>query len=150
MTTVAYRNGTMAADSLITGGNMRCAKLWKITRHDASGDLVGLAGGVAEAQEFLNEFRRYGYPKKRNFDIGPETIGLIARRDGSIHMIEKGIIYPTEQDFLAIGSGDSFAMGAMKAGLGSIKAVKVAIELDIYSGGPVRYLRHDASRANTE
>jgi ATP-dependent protease HslVU (ClpYQ) peptidase subunit len=40
----------------------------------------------------------------------------------------------------AIGSGAPFALAAMEGGASAVKAVKVAIKIDVWSGGRIRSL----------
>jgi len=149
MTTVAYKNGVMAADSAITDGVMRGGKLWKITRHDASGALLGVAGKVTEVVDYLNYFRRYGVTKSKKFSLA-ESTGLIATVEGTVMLVEASTIYPIEEEYFAIGSGAAMAMTAMRCGCSAIIAVKIACELDLFSGPPVRALTHSGDRACTE
>jgi ATP-dependent protease HslVU (ClpYQ) peptidase subunit len=149
MTTVAYKDGVMAADSVITDGVLKSGRLWKITRHDASGALLGVAGKVTEIVDYLNYFRRYGITKTKKFSL-LESTGLIATVDGTVMLVEDSTIYPIEEEFFAIGSGAAIAMGAMRCGVSAIIAVKIACEIDLHSGFPVRALTHSGDRACTE
>lgn len=44
---------------------------------------------------------------------------------------------PVFDEFLAIGSGGAYALGALKAGATPTRAIEIAIECDGASGGPV-------------
>ena len=46
-----------------------------------------------------------------------------------------------EGGFYAIGSGRDFALAAMRMGADAKKAVKIASEFDIHTGGRIRTMR---------
>lgn len=141
MTTIAYRNGVMAADSLITSHGSRHGYAQKIFRID--GCLVGLSGECPASMRFLEHFDFDKYCKVSNVVTGMYAIVV---RDGEVWMYEDGTMMKMQIDsvkYVAIGSGTPFALGAMAIGAGAERAVRAAIRHDIQSGGKVQVEKVD-------
>ena len=146
MTTIAYRDGILAADTLLTIGNLRSGTIDKIGRTE-NGGLWGVSGsaqGIGSCQEWLK--RRKGNPPK--FD----GCFILIEPDGSWReWWGDGWISPTDPQ-AAWGSGEAIARGAMFAGASAPVAVAAAIELDTLSGGDVvvLHLRNGKKRMGKE
>ena len=138
MTTVAYRDGVIASDSLVTNDNgIGCGHARKIVKGDNV--LGGASGPSGEALKFLQWV-------KNNCDGDQPVIKgnteCILVKDGVGHYINKdGAIVPVKCDFMAIGSGEEIAFGAMAMGATAQEAVKIAIQIDTNSGGEIRTLK---------
>ena len=134
MTTIAFKNGTMAADSLVSGEWADSRPMQKVYRY---GDmLVGVAGELSWITGFLSWLTT-------NDELEEYPIGVgyaLVYRDKELILFEGDSpnAFPVGHPY-AIGSGASFAMGAMKAGKGARAAVGIAIELDTASGGKIQY-----------
>lgn len=141
MTTIAYKNGTMAADTRATtyqGVSVTCEKLFrkKIGKgRKARTVIIGVAGESSASLVFLDW---YGTGATR-----PETL---KDTDFSALVLEKDGLY--EYDSLcrgekvldpcyAIGSGQVAAMAAMFCGKTARQAVEIAARLDPYTGGRI-------------
>lgn len=149
MTTIAYKDGILAADSLCTNDHgVREGTNSKIfTLRDKS--IIGIAGDPCLGLLFIK--RLESGPKMVNEPWPPFPLG---KRDGSaIHVFPDGRVIQyfniaepdafaasVEAPFFACGSGQDLAKGAMAYGADAIEAVKVAIRLDSNSGGPVQAL----------
>lgn len=139
MTTIAYRDGVLAADSLVTLGNTKVHGCYqKIQRID--GYLVGSAGSVAACQAFID------WVKYAEDDQAPpkgEYNAIIVNHKGKLREIEGGHFLPSPRGakFTAIGSGAPFALAAMYAGASATEAVKIAAKIDTSTGLPVKTLK---------
>lgn len=139
MTTIAYRDGVLAADTLVTANNMRSGFLTKIARQGRL--LVGFCGRSANYEAFRNWLAAgmNGSFKSEDgnvFVIPPEGPAIIWG-DGDTPWRETA-------PFWALGSGEAPALGAMQAGASAEEAVKAAIALDVWSGGEITVLRREA------
>lgn len=151
MTTIAYKDGVMAADSRSTRNGTivseRCCKIFKAK----NGWLIGWTGSaplIDKIKEWADggcEGEPPAIPK--NGDDTSSGLALIVKGDGSIWELDHhGVLDPVNGDFMAEGSGWEIAMGAMAAGKSAIEAVEVAKTLDIYTGGDVQSVRLDAGK----
>lgn len=138
MTTIAYRDGVLAADSRATHNDIITGTAQKISALP-NGDRVALLGARGEA-ETLREWYASGcgvaQPSTANAAL------VVIKTNGSIELFEDGHRQPTsDAAFYAWGTGAELALGAMLMGATAEQAVAAAIERDIYSGGEVRVLR---------
>ena len=140
MTTIAYRDGVMAADtgSNFDGLKSEARKIFRV------GDaLLGGAGNFVDFIVFkqwwqtgsdlkdLPEFRQYGS------NDGPNFTALVASPAGltwwSQHFQPEDLMV----EFWAIGSGAMAALAAMHMGTDAAKAIEIAIKTDYNSNGTV-------------
>lgn len=140
MTTVCYRDGVLAADSLVTLGDTKIhGHMRKLRRvHD---NLIGVAGGVAECDEFLSWCKAGGYTTETDPPLG-EYRALVVQPNGKVLEFEQGKCLPrmSNTKFYAIGSGAPYALAAMYAGASAVEAVKISCKIDTSSGLPVKKL----------
>lgn len=143
MTTIAFRDGVMAADSRYTTGGIisKGTKLFR-KRVGKKTVVIGVAGSVAASRKFVDW---YGTGTAMPEDLvpsdGQEFVALIW--DGAkLWIVEHlGHPYEVEDEYCAIGSGASFALAAMDCGKSAREAVRIACKRDCYSGLPVITLR---------
>lgn len=139
MTTIAYKDGWLAADSRkgFTWGDiemnfMEPAKIFKVDDYymGLSGNLPsGTVLATIKAGTFTGELdMEYIKIRKR---------GIYVRGPGPSWHDESRFPYK----YCAIGSGYHFAMGAMAHGATAEESVKVAMKFDRNTGGKVRLLR---------
>ena len=139
MTTIAYRDGVLAADSLVTLGSTKVHGSYQKIRRIGQ-YLVGTAGSVACCQAFVDWL-------KSNDDSHPPPKGeygaLIVDPRGRVREIENGSVLPVPRGakFFAIGSGSPYALAAMYAGATAVDAVKIAAKIDTSTGLPVKTLK---------
>ncbi|WP_315782340.1 hypothetical protein [Bradyrhizobium sp. SZCCHNPS1003] len=141
MTTIAYKNGVMVADTRIIKGSTITGQITKIVRRD-DGALCGGSGNLNWVQAFHRWFLdgEEGEPP----ELGDYDCGLIARKDSAeVEMFETGGSFRFEPNWVAIGSGKEYAYGAMCAGADADEAVEIACIYDPGSAGPRTVLRHD-------
>lgn len=139
MTTICYRDGVLAADSLVTLGSTKVHGSYQKIRR--IGDyLIGTAGSVAACQafvEWLKEGDDTHAPPKGEYGA------LIVGPRGVVREIENGSVLPRPRGakFFALGSGGPFALAAMYAGASATEAVKIAAKIDTNTGLPVKTLK---------
>lgn len=138
LTTIAFRSGILAADTLISYNSFTNGHRQKIER--AGNYYVALAG-PAWLREIIEPWVEQGCPR----DAVPEALldeensfaALIIDPEGRPHEFNNGFLVPVYADYTAIGSGALFALGAMAHGATAEEAVKAASLHDKNTGGPV-------------
>ncbi len=145
MTTVAYCDGVMAADSRTTDGSCLDLSVKKIYRYRHI--LIGTAG-CADTRDILRMLKGVREPEdlpgKDELKILKEEISVIVvfRETERIFLLEtierKGQVMEHEGEFIAIGSGKDNAYGALEMGASAPEAVRIACKYDTGSGLPVR------------
>lgn len=133
MTTIAYRDGVIAADSRIIQDSVIVTDDYnKIIKQ---GDLVfALAGTVADFQVFMDSWD--SPTKAKKLDVN----ALVWDGKGVLdcYSNDKGIVcQPLCAEYWAIGSGASYAITAMDMGATAAEAVKMAKRRDTNTGGNV-------------
>lgn len=144
MTTIAYRDGAIAADTSTCAGGSMVGRVVKIARN-ATGDLAGAAGDAWYCRAFLAWFEggeKGSVPEGKSEHDGFDR-GCIFRRDGSIEVYEPRGMFTMTAPYYALGSGKAEALGAMFAGADAEIAVRAAVEHDPHTGGDVVVLRAD-------
>lgn len=139
MTTVAYKDGVLAADTLVCHGNIKAGHVTKL------GQIGPVLYGGAGSLGYLLKFKDWlqsgaeGEPPENE-----DTSILMASKfdDGQIFVCEwtpDGWINYRAPHY-SIGSGSEIASTAMECGMSAADAVALAITRDIYSGGEVEYV----------
>jgi hypothetical protein len=136
MTTVAAKDGCMAADTQLTGDyRLRAQKIVQL----ADGTLVGGAGTWHRcwtAMCWLLGGEQGDPPKLKDSCL------LIMRPDGGLWIVEDEFPpFPLLDREAAIGSGAAAAMMAMRSGASAGDAVKATCRIDCASSDPVQMLR---------
>jgi len=146
MTTIAYKDGVVAADSRETwdseaGGASyhKCAKLFrkKLKNRDV---VIATAGATYSGMVFVDW---YGSDTP-----APDHLTMIedSDKDFDALILDSGKLYqvnhmcrPVEivDGFIAIGSGRKSALAAMHCGKSAEEAVRIACLIDPYSAPPV-------------
>lgn len=137
MTTIAYRAGVLAADTLFTDDNQRDSYGAKVFR--IGGALVGFAGSMALGLRFRDWVRGGMDGPSPYAGVGGGN-GLIVSRTGVLGFCANGA-WPVEEPFYTLGTGGPFALGAMAMGADAQEAVAVAMRFDTQSGGDIIALR---------
>jgi ATP-dependent protease HslVU (ClpYQ) peptidase subunit len=135
MTTIAYKDGVLAADSRITRGNVVSAGGYNKLRVLDDGSVVGGAGHTANIVAFgdwLNDGKQGSAP-----EMSDGTVVVHLQNDGRLfeYWGEQGIEFTGPYE--AWGSGYQFALAAMYLGKSAKEAVEVACAIDSNSGLPV-------------
>lgn len=138
MTTLAYRDGVLAADS-----HGECNG-WKIqfnarkVRKLRDGRLVGCCGQPAEAEAYTHWLANDGKGEKPK--LANSTV-IEVRNDGSVLKHEEGGVCALNERFVAFGSGMGAALGALHMGAGARRAIQIAARVDSGTGGRVQSVR---------
>lgn len=142
MTTIAFKNGVLAADSMACIGN-RKSTTKKIHIVDGKFVIAG-AGALADIMRVVEYVHENGLSEcTRLFDIEafPSAIAIDIN-SGTPYRLERGVWLAITDEYYAVGSGADFALGAMAMGADAVAAVQHAAALDIYTAGPVlHYIR---------
>ena len=143
MTTIAFRDGVLAADSMSTYGGVRLCNEMKL--HRIRGAIIGLAGGSAGIA-FLDWYRDGARPLKFNEypNFGDDSYCALVLTKKGLFLSDGNLRLDQVFDpFFAIGSGKGEAMAAMHCGKTAVQAVRIACRVDSQTGGRVRYMRLD-------
>lgn len=142
MTTIAYRNGVLAADTGMTVGNTVVGNTVKIVRRD-DGCMAGAAGFAGYAGSFLRWFMagQIGDPPEAKSEDNVLDRGVIFRPDGAMLVFEPEGMFEMTAPYYAFGCGRCEALGAMFAGADAEAAVRAAIAHDAHTSGDVTVLR---------
>lgn len=147
MTTIAYKDGIMAADTAATSGNAKLLGVTKIAKHK-DGLLCGGAGTlvtIAQIMRTLHTFKGYDdIVAAVNDMMDEDSQFLLADQRGRVFIIEAGGIAQVRTKFISIGTGSAYAMAAMHMGADAKEAVQVARKFDIFTGGRIMSLSLDA------
>lgn len=147
MTTIAYRDGVIAADSRMTytteGGGSRkhlCTKLYRktITEGRRSFDvIIATAGESSPALCFVDWYGSGKSIPEALMEFGGDFTVLILRPDGlyeaDVYCRPDKILEP----YYAVGSGAKEALASMHCGKSAVDAVRVAATIDPYTGGRI-------------
>lgn len=140
MTTIAYRDGILAADSASWDANGiyfgRTRKIHKL----ADGSLLAGAGSNSMLLRVVNWLNHdCDFP-----DVDPEKEtdrfqGLLIEPGRRVFYMDQSLEQSEFVDlpFVAIGSGRELALGAMAMGATAREAVMIACQFDAHSRGPV-------------
>jgi hypothetical protein len=150
MTTIAYRDGVLAADSQVTaesaaGGSRKhtCIKLFRkmVTVKRKTFDVIIATAGETSPGLVFIEWYGSGKPIPDVFlHIGGDFTCLVLTPKG---LFEYDVYCQPEEivlspyPFYAVGSGTKAAMGAMHCGKSAIEAVRIACKVDPFSSGRI-------------
>lgn len=149
MTTLAYTRGILAADTRCTTHGYVFATVTKIRKID--GHLIGAAGNIDLMDWFLRKFNPEILTGKVILANPPASVnsnadsfeGIVIAPTRRIYTVSERFI-PTiikTPGYIAIGSGEQYATGAMAAGADAIAAIKIASVYDIATGGRIQSVK---------
>ena len=144
MTTIAYRDGMIAADTGMAVGETLIGHTTKIARNIA-GDLAGAAGRSGYAMRFREWFKGGEHSPPPEAKETEHTLdrGIIFRRDGTIEVHEPDGVFTIRADYYAFGTGREVALGAMAQGATAEEAVRATMKYDAYTFGMVEVLKSE-------
>lgn len=142
MTTVALKDGVIAADRLITNRDIVVGlqkKLFVAT--GPGGPYVHASVGECGHDDAVGLWIARGMSLSEIPDIGEHGHAVVVWRAG-LRILTDGVMFePGEAPFHAWGNGRDIALGAMAAGASAEEAVEIACRFDVYSRGPVDVIR---------
>ncbi|MDQ0135698.1 ATP-dependent HslUV protease subunit HslV [Neorhizobium galegae] len=145
MTTIAYRDGIMAADSGAWIGGAATPWAYKLAI-GPDGTLYGVAGNAAEAERFLQWVRDGCHGEHPKAEPLPEQyssyIVLAAPVVGPIRVITARGDEVYHAPYFAIGAGSVAALGAMFANADAETAIQAAICHASGACGTIRTIQH--------
>lgn len=139
MTTLAYKDGVLAADSMaLNSWNILGAK----GKIDRRGDILFGASGRSSAicRKFVDWGRRgfVGDPPQMSYEADLDACGFIVPEADRIIMWTKDGPNEFRAPFFAFGSGGEFATGALAAGASPQEAIRIAARFDLGTNLPLR------------
>jgi hypothetical protein len=147
MTTIAIRDGIIAADSRTTidseaGGSrvFRCEKLYRAFEGTAKEAILATAGESFSALLFVDWYRSENRPVEipERLVNGEADFTVVALTREGLFEYDKWCRGEKILDkFYAIGSGAKAALGAMHMGASAEQAVRIACKIDPYSALPL-------------
>lgn len=109
-------------------------KIFKI-----NGGVFGVCGELSSAMKYL-EWIKKGRDEETKPTLDDDWHAIFVENGKVWH--ENNNLFPTRGGVpFAIGSGAPFAMGAMLAGATPQEAIKIAMKLDVDTGGKVRTMK---------
>jgi ATP-dependent protease HslVU (ClpYQ) peptidase subunit len=148
MTTVAYRDGVMAADTASYIANLQVrapgtvSKVYRLR----DGSLFSGAGSspkIAKLMRYIEAEGLHGADPPRD-----DVWAILVTPDRRIWSIQEGDVHEVlEAGFYATGSGAEAALGAMHHGATAEEAVRIAMLVDPYTSGEVISIALAASPA---
>lgn len=141
MTVIAYKDGIMAADTLVTANGTRVAHALKFRK--VNGWLIG-ASGYFGAYKPIANWVEMGADVDKPVDWGKfeDSAGIVVSPSGEVYHVGTLGGYLIEEHSplgVATGSGSEIARTAMYLGLSAREAVQVAIDLETGCGGRVTW-----------
>ncbi len=150
MTTIVYRDGVMASDSLASYGDTAFTNVTKLFRLNKGG-VIGISGNV--------DFRTLlelccdidngdDLPSVEELSkINHRFTALLRLKDGLFcvetgdELKKCGVIPLPPKVFMATGSGEEFALGALDMGADAKTAARVACKFDLFSAPPIQTMK---------
>lgn len=142
MTTIAFVNGIMAADSRAYGGHstpigFKC----KLYTNPRTGAWIGVSTNVPGLSEQVGQW----FADDKNPSWEPQLSpndgldALEVHRDGSVYIYHCSMkpAGPLTAPFFAVGSGADYALGALFMGASAAEAIQVAAQCDPWTGGEI-------------
>lgn len=149
MSTIAYRDGVIAGDSIMTWCDQLSDGIEKVGRTENY--LFGYAGRynfMRPIYEWVAHLDKQGVHPEDFYkhqdempdlpDGGSAGNAIIVNRDGEIFMVSfDGFAGRIFRDYDAVGSGSDYAIGALLHGASAEEAVSLASVVDAHSGGRI-------------
>ncbi len=150
MSTVVFRDGILAADTLMVQGSIKCPEgMNKVVMGKAHPVIYAMAGRIAALAATVRIIESMPVPPweggeysaKPPLDSNDEL--AVFHRDGRVFSVETDGWWfePANVPFMALGSGAKAALGALHMGADAVRAVEVACLVDAFTGGPIVTMR---------
>ena len=140
MTTIAFRDGVMAADTMAHSSEKLCRskKLFRVS----NGEVIGFSGVWIDGKLFVDWYdkgadRDEPPPWRTQGDEKVNFNALVLTADGIYEWSYELVADRVLDDFWAIGTGSSAALAAMRCGRNAQEAIYIAMQIDPYTGGEV-------------
>jgi 20S proteasome alpha/beta subunit len=133
MTTIAYRDGVVACDSLVTEYERRVPIVLNKVIRLGDKSLLAVCGDAA----CLLPFARWLNSGCDKPQLPSESCVIHFKNDGSICEYSESGHLDYECEYMSWGSGSGFANVALNMGSSAKGAVHEASKVDIYTGGDI-------------
>lgn len=120
----------------MTAVDTKVGTVRKVLRFGQPVQIVAHAGSRADQRPFLN-WLIAGEPEDDKPELSEGFGALVLRKSGIFAYNAFLESMPVDSDCAAMGSGYEIALGAMHAGATPREAVKIACDLNVYTGPPV-------------
>jgi len=134
MTTIAYRDGIMAADSRVSLGEWTVPWCWRKIERLPDGRLCGFSGNPYKQKAFVEWLID---PSLARPDLGDDSKAIVVDKARLARFYQYAGEADFDGPFFATGCGAIPALAAMHAGAGAAEAVRIASLLDPYTGGDI-------------
>lgn len=145
MTTIAYRDGVMAADSGVWNGDACSAWARKLAK-GSDGTLYGIAGNAAQGTTFLKWVDggcRGEQPiPERTGEDGSSFVVLAVSKGGPVRIITARGDEEYDAPYFSIGGGAATAYGALFVGASAKDAIAAAVEHGCSAHGKIITVSH--------
>jgi hypothetical protein len=146
MTTIAYRDGIMAADSRAYSGDRRPMGFkTKIKRLANGGMMASSSIHPGNSELLFSLIDKNGIDHVFTEKLDAQSLVVLPGGDVFYYAGHSRFSGPLSGQYFAIGSGEDYAMGAMAMGATAIQAVDAAKQHDVFSGGPTMVMTVDLS-----
>jgi 20S proteasome alpha/beta subunit len=146
VTVIAFKDGVLASDTLISAGTTRTGQMNKIIK-TKNGWLVGGAGRATSINELI-VWAEAGMDFDNYPDDSKELSAILVDPKGKVFLMDEEYKpFPIKSKYHADGSGGDLALGAMEAGASAEEAVKIAIKYDTACGGAVQKVKLDVVKS---
>lgn len=143
MTTICYKAGVLTFDSKVSTDGVNIGS--SIKGRKTKKFLIAAAGSCDDCDAWMDWMENGAVvTEKKNYGLDRDcNLWAIAidKKGRIFNYTEKCYPWLITSAFYAIGSGASFALGAMANGASAEQAVKIAAKFDAYTGGVVRTLK---------
>lgn len=142
MTTVTFRNGIIAYDSLVSRSDISVGSVNKGCKSKSRKYITACTGSIANCKEYLDWVKNDMKGEKPFIDkAGYMEALLYDRVKHKIYYVDYHLrLYSIKAKFHAIGSGFALALGAMDQGASAVQVIRTAIKFDEGTGGSVKAL----------
>ena len=146
LTTIAYRDGVLAGDTLVTAGDEKVGYEKKLHRLK-DGRLYAWAGDYRQGLSVLQNLK----DGKPLLEPGEECEidAVLIHPGGLVETVQGGKFTKETFPFVALGSGAKYATGAMEMGATAKQAVQIGIKRDTSSGGRIHTLTLKGTNAGS-
>jgi hypothetical protein len=138
LTTWAYRNGVLVADSMVsTSSSLQVVGTAKKVHKSKDGWLAAGAGILVDVHRF---FRWVDEGRDEDEAIKLENLdGILISPEGDVYQIDDSLFpYQIDAEFHAGGGGAAIATGAMAFGATAEEAIKIAMKYSLGTGGKIQ------------
>lgn len=149
MTTIAYRAGVLAADTMMSYADTPVT-LPDFKLFIAGGYAVGVCGDCRMIPTIKRWFEdHHCKPAKASERVWDDGFDLLAMNvKGELFTVFADTLHPYPSEFFAVGSGRLPALGAMARGASAVEAVEIASRFDVHTGQPVQFITTEMLRTS--